>query len=143
MEAASVNVRACFVRLADLPVFLNQVEYLEHELDEDIYPVMTYPFDFEIKARRVDVEAMVIEREQRRQEVLEQLYELKQRETALFSFMDTLTMREAQALRCAARGELLPQCTTEYTGEVLESIQAKLRGFLEDKSSHRQRAETN
>lgn len=84
-----------------------------------------------------------MERKQLQNNVLNQLHKLKSDQSKLFSFMDTLTMREAQALRCAARGELLPQCTEEYTVEVLESVQAKIRGFVEDKFSYEQPTETN
>lgn len=111
---------------------LEAQERLEEELDEDIYPVTTYVMDYRLVSRRVDVPRMVIEREDKRKDLLTQLNFLREEYGELFEFLNTLSMREAQALQCIAVGKSLPQGTEEYTQEVINNVQRKLNAFQEE-----------
>lgn len=113
--------------------FIEARKRFEEELDEDIYPVTTFVMEDRLVSRRVDVPQMVIEREDKRKGLLQQLTFLKEEHGELFQFLDSLSMREAQALQCIAVGKSLPQGTEEYTQEVINNVQSKLNAFQEER----------
>ncbi|WP_078431003.1 hypothetical protein [Alkalihalobacterium alkalinitrilicum] len=129
------ELRRLFQLVKDMPIIENFLIEFEEELDEDIYPTMTIPIDGEIRVRGVDVEKIVIEREEARESIVKRVEVLKRDQAVLFDAMSRLTSREQDIVRSIYIGDSVPQIHQNYENELLNSIKEKLfAGILEIRS---------